>query len=482
MTHFQIAPFERLPFFPRYGSNTLLVIPTDDKKKSRFIEEWAAEYMHQEPGTYITVVPVTVVPVNPEVKKEKDKDLRHTNAYNYIRTALNSLDGNIIFKEQKIGTIFAVSVDSFIQTNPAPSAKTELLVQYVANHHVARSYSTKRITIPAEYLGDVRSSGSVDDNPDHGKATVGQEQIVPAEPAPELPPFPSYQFPQCGDAVLVVICHSKLLEWPAPRAGCSECRTSGEGQRVDTVDTAAVDSPQPDPYGTARARTSEIQTSDQSKSSPTDAERLYRTLSGATSLYRLRPLYDGDGIIRTGNRDHTRIIEEWAAEQVPEPLEIHVSNIMIDTEVGAQPYNNAGQDGAHSRIRNALGSLDGSDIFQARKIGTVIAVSVENFIRTETGRPADFGLVVWHNATTGTTGTCCTEGVTVRPEHIEHARSFGSVGDNPDHGKVTVGSSIANMEPEIDKAHRQMLKARMLRYKLFRKAIGGMPNPFSTKG
>ena len=486
----QAISFPRMPEFgpyrfPKHGDAVLRVFPTDDERKSQFIKKWAAENMFRSPNTY-----TIIVPINPRPNHQQYKNLGQDNAYYYISKALYSLIGNNILEYLKIGTVIAMSMESFIQSDIAPSADVDTLVWYNMTIGKVRVLSIKPVALPAEYLDNVRSSGPVDDNPGHGKATVGlienQEQIVPAEPAPELPPFPSYQFPQHGDAVLFVICHSNLFEWTAPvvpRAGCSGFRTFGEGQRVDTVDTAAVDSPQPDPYGTASARTSEIQTSGQSESSPsTLAEPPHCALLGDRSLYRARPLHNCHYMVHTGNGSHTRIIQDWAAEQVPEPLEIYVKNVTTDTEVGAQPYNNAGQDGAYNRIRNALSSLAGSDIFQQKKIGTVIAVSVENFIRTDTGPPADFGLVVWHNATTGTTRTCCTEGVAVPAEHIEHARSLGSVGDNPDHGKVTIGSIIANMQPDINKARWQISNAHTTRCRLLSAAMEKMPNPLSTEG
>ncbi|KAI9748641.1 MAG: hypothetical protein M1815_003100, partial [Lichina confinis] len=137
--------------------------------------------------------------------------------------------------------------------------------------------------------------------------------------------------------------------------------------------------------------------------------------------------------------------------------------------------------GAYNRIRNAMQRLQDSefaDIFLQNSVGAVMAASVENYVQTQDiDRPADFGIVVIHNATTHQTVAGCSRGVTVPPEYVARARRFGCDGD-ANHGNITLGSVLAARVPGLDQANWHEVLTGSSRYELLREVIRKMPIPW----
>lgn len=190
-------------------------------------------------------------------------------------------------------------------------------------------------------------------------------------------------------------------------------------------------------------------------------------------------------VIPTENTSKTAILQECLVQRAPIGLKLYTIAVPVESDVGEQPYNDAGAQGAYNRISNALKRLaDGEQraeqtVFAEHGIGTVMAASIENYIQTrEVARPADFGVVVVHNATTGKTSACSSLGVTVPPEYIGRARRFGCADGDADHGNVTVGAVLAARVPGLDKADWHAVLAGRSRYDLLTEAVEGMQIPW----
>lgn len=186
-------------------------------------------------------------------------------------------------------------------------------------------------------------------------------------------------------------------------------------------------------------------------------------------------------VIPTENESKRRLLQEAFRERAPNDVIVHTVTISIDSGVGEQPYNGAGIIGAHHRISNALLRLDTAEyqeIFKVKRIGTVIVASIESYIQTDNiDRPADYGIVVIHNATKQQTTACISCGVTVPPAYVNRARRFGFEGD-PNRGRVTVGQILAAHVPGLDKADWQLVLAGHSRYDLLKDAIRQLRIPW----
>ncbi|KAK0624595.1 hypothetical protein B0T17DRAFT_530547 [Bombardia bombarda] len=192
-------------------------------------------------------------------------------------------------------------------------------------------------------------------------------------------------------------------------------------------------------------------------------------------------------IIPTANKDKTRILKsafEKAGDKAPPGAEIHYTVVPVQSNVGEQPYNEAGPQGAFNRITNALNEFQNSSEklaeLEEKKIGTVIAAAIENFIQTkdlENG-PADFGMVMLHNARTGKTVKALSEGVTVSREYVEHARTEGYEDGNENHGKMTVGYKLKEKLEDLDPADWHTLFVGKSRYEILTEAIDGLEVPW----
>ena len=101
----------------------------------------------------------------------------------------------------------------------------------------------------------------------------------------------------------------------------------------------------------------------------------------------------------------------------------HVQN--FDSNVGQQPYDEKGLEGACNRIRNALDWLsDNKQILKDKNVGTVLVAAIENFIQR--GEVAvDYGMVVVYNATLNEAAAACSEGVPVQQEFLKKAEAWG---------------------------------------------------------
>ena len=186
-------------------------------------------------------------------------------------------------------------------------------------------------------------------------------------------------------------------------------------------------------------------------------------------------------VIPTENKGKRRTLEEVFRERAPKNVVVHVITVPVDSDVGEEPYNNAGAIGAHNRISNALTRLDTSEYQNtliAKGIGTVIVASIESYVQTEdVDRPIDYGIVVVHNATTCKTAVRVSSGVTVPLAYVNRARRFGYKGDQ-NQGRVTVGQILAANVPGLDKGDWHAVLAGRSRYDLLRDAIRQMQIPW----
>ncbi|KAH0565180.1 hypothetical protein GP486_001426 [Trichoglossum hirsutum] len=186
-------------------------------------------------------------------------------------------------------------------------------------------------------------------------------------------------------------------------------------------------------------------------------------------------------VIPTENEFKKRVLQEAFREQAPRGVDLHTISVPVESEVGEQPYNEAGVMGAHNRISNALLRLDApeyQETFREKKIGAVFVASIENFIQIDgIDRPTDYGVVAIHNAIDQRTVACFSQGVTVSPDYVDRARRFGFDG-NPNHGKVTVGRVLAANVPGLDKANWHKDLACHSRYDLLSDAVGQLPIPW----
>jgi non-canonical (house-cleaning) NTP pyrophosphatase len=186
-------------------------------------------------------------------------------------------------------------------------------------------------------------------------------------------------------------------------------------------------------------------------------------------------------VIPTENEPKRRLLQEAFRERAPNNVIVHTVTVSVDSDVGEQPYNEAGIIGAHNRISNALLRLDTAEYqetFKVKRIGTVIVASIESYIQTDNiDRPADYGVVVIHNATTQQTTACMSWGVTVPPAYVNRARRFGFKGDL-NRGRVTVGQILAAHVVGLDKADWQSVLAGHSRYDLLKDAIRQVPIPW----
>ncbi|OCL13490.1 hypothetical protein AOQ84DRAFT_310481 [Glonium stellatum] len=186
-------------------------------------------------------------------------------------------------------------------------------------------------------------------------------------------------------------------------------------------------------------------------------------------------------VISTENKGKRKILEEAFRERAPKDGTMHVITVPVASDVGEQPYNNAGAIGAYNRISNALTCLDTAEHrknLAAKGIGTVIVASIESYIQTENiDRPTDYGIIVLHNATTCNTAVRVSSGVTVPFEYVNRARRFGYEGDQ-NQGRVTVGQILAANVPGLDKGDWHAVLAERSRYDLLKDAIREMQIPW----
>ncbi|KAF0329540.1 hypothetical protein GQ607_003108 [Colletotrichum asianum] len=167
--------------------------------------------------------------------------------------------------------------------------------------------------------------------------------------------------------------------------------------------------------------------------------------------------------------------------RAPAGSQIHTITFPVESGVGEQPYNIAGSQGARNRIVNALARLQSpkyAEKFAKENIGSVIAASIENYVQTEDiDRPADFAVAIVHNATTDQTRSSSSRGVTIAPQYVDRARSFGTNGD-ANYGNVTVGKVMAARVPHLDHADWHGVVAGISRYDLLAEAVAKIQIPW----
>ncbi|KAH7012610.1 uncharacterized protein B0I36DRAFT_436644, partial [Microdochium trichocladiopsis] len=123
-------------------------------------------------------------------------------------------------------------------------------------------------------------------------------------------------------------------------------------------------------------------------------------------------------IIPTGNKDKVAIIKKYFEQRVSEQTKVKYAIVPVESDVGEQPYNAAGGQGAYNRIHNAVTNVEADT--EAHE-GFVVAI--ENFIQVEDiDRPTDFGVVLIHNVTHNTYAVNLSEGVTIDKAVVEAAK------------------------------------------------------------
>ncbi|KAK3694518.1 hypothetical protein B0T22DRAFT_452702 [Podospora appendiculata] len=178
------------------------------------------------------------------------------------------------------------------------------------------------------------------------------------------------------------------------------------------------------------------------------------------------------------------LLRGFKRHQRPGSAPLLYRTVPVESNVGEQPYNEAGAEGARNRISNGLRKFlatpEERTYLEANEIGTVVVACIESFIQIDDGvdRPTDFGVVVIFNAATGKIVAAMSQGVTVAPEYVEHARSFGIQDGNINHGLVTVGNVLAANVPGLDKADWHAVVAGRSRYDILDEAIDGLRIPW----
>jgi len=186
-------------------------------------------------------------------------------------------------------------------------------------------------------------------------------------------------------------------------------------------------------------------------------------------------------VIPTGNNSKKQCIQDVIPHTTPEGDCVRFFTIEADSNVGEQPYNEAGVEGARNRIQNVLAALKSPeyrDCLQEWAIGTVIVACIESFIQTDNvDHPTDYGVLVFYNASSQQSVTAMSKGITVPEQYLDRARRFGVEG-NPNYGRVTVGRILAANVPGLDKADWHSVLAGRSRYDLLKEAARGLQIPW----
>jgi hypothetical protein len=206
-------------------------------------------------------------------------------------------------------------------------------------------------------------------------------------------------------------------------------------------------------------------------------------------------------VIPTSNKFKVCLLRDHLAATKPPGVNLDHLEVKADSQVGEQPLDSAGPQGAVNRVANAANKLFKDDSkmrdLRERAIGTVIVGAVENFIyrhaswtdkdgQTVHG-PADYGVLVFCRISL-VPGCADVErirwsqlgvsrGVTVPADFMNFARTLGFDDKEELHGKVTVGEVIA-ANTGIDKANWHLPLAGASRYELLKEAMEKMKVPW----
>ena len=161
-------------------------------------------------------------------------------------------------------------------------------------------------------------------------------------------------------------------------------------------------------------------------------------------------------VVPTQNKFKAESLQNAAARQFPQSkLVTHI--LKVDSQVGEQPYNEAGIQGALNRTQGVLdwlSSNEGHDFLSKNAIGVALVGAIENFIWLRDESPVDYGAVVLTNATSGRVSFTFSKGVTIPEEFVREALRYGTqpndIYDSTRHfdfqgvfgGNVTVGNVI----------------------------------------
>lgn len=170
-------------------------------------------------------------------------------------------------------------------------------------------------------------------------------------------------------------------------------------------------------------------------------------------------------------------------ETLVDPTKLQFIVIEADSKVGQQPYDDEeGLTGAFNRLTDAFNKLNTPENIKQMGelgIGTIIGASIESFFKLEyvggkIKSAIDYGAIIVHNATTGSTDSTISEGAPMDPAYIEIAISLGFDDAEKKHGKVTGGKVLAAHVPGLDHADWQGVVTGIPRYTTLRKAMDTM--------
>jgi hypothetical protein len=162
----------------------------------------------------------------------------------------------------------------------------------------------------------------------------------------------------------------------------------------------------------------------------------------------------------------------------------------ISSDVGNQPYDEKGLEGACNRIRNAVDWLmrNGKSVLEEKKVGTVLVVGIENYIERKIvasivddsidrdqgddncTAAIDYGIVMIYNATTMKAAAAVSRGVGVQKAFLDEAEALGFDDEERKCGKVTVGEVLAKYF-HVDKGNWHEVVCDVSRYVLLQEAL-----------
>ncbi|KAH6973338.1 hypothetical protein EDB80DRAFT_742968 [Ilyonectria destructans] len=191
-------------------------------------------------------------------------------------------------------------------------------------------------------------------------------------------------------------------------------------------------------------------------------------------------------VIPTDNQFKVETITQKFKKLVPSG-KLHTLKLKAESKVGNQPYNEQGPIGGSNRLRSVLELLDTPE-YRVRmenwKIGTVITMSIENFVQfavdgTTIKSATDYGAIIVHNASTGQTQSTYSKGVTIDVAYVEYARTLGFDDAEKLHGKVTCGKVMAVNVAGLKHDDWHLSVAGISRYTILEDAICDMEIPIS---
>ncbi|KAF2002633.1 hypothetical protein P154DRAFT_130860 [Amniculicola lignicola CBS 123094] len=158
--------------YPSFGSNILLLTPTQNKFKTKLLRE---TFENQIPKGQI--LHTLCIAFDSGVGEQPYNEAGLQGAWNRISNALHYLDkpeNQTILKEEKIGTVIVASIENYIQITDV-ERPTDYGVIVIHNTTTDKTVATlsQGVTVPIKYLDRARKLGFEDEEKNFGKVTVG---------------------------------------------------------------------------------------------------------------------------------------------------------------------------------------------------------------------------------------------------------------------------------------------------------------------